>query len=323
MFMNQKFFALTIASIMSLNVLPVNAFRKTVQAEINFKSNVGKIEEPVAGGENDEWKGNYVYFGSYPQSSDGSGGYNIEPIKWRVLAPSNAAWDNSKTIEENGFAYNIGRASIDTDTTKGGRQNAPVGGDGILLYSYAALDAKQYHPTYNTGEEKNELCWGGDGGGSGKGCTLWAWLNGCKNNEVSVWGNASVPENPFIEKAFSGEELEAIMKTKVYSEDLYMNRTGATDCASSPRTSLTEDKIFVPSYNEMLNESYGFASTYSNSNTRSFGFSDYSDNLKSLPYSWHRSPGSNLNYANAAYLYSDGSVYDYNSVASLSALPPL
>ena len=26
-----------------------------------------------------------IYFGTYPQSSDGEGGYSDEPIKWRVL----------------------------------------------------------------------------------------------------------------------------------------------------------------------------------------------------------------------------------------------
>ena len=34
----------------------------------------------ISGGQADN-----IYFGTYQQSSDGSGGYNTDPIKWRVL----------------------------------------------------------------------------------------------------------------------------------------------------------------------------------------------------------------------------------------------
>ena len=30
-----------------------------------------------------------IYFGTYEQSSNGSGGYNTDPIKWRVLSNAN------------------------------------------------------------------------------------------------------------------------------------------------------------------------------------------------------------------------------------------
>ena len=312
--MNHKFLAVTMASIMSLNVFPVNVFRKTVHAEITFKSNVGKIAGPTPGGKDDQWDGNYVYFGNYPQTlksgaasdSKNIDDFEIEPIKWRVLDPSNAAWTGS-TPTDNGFAYNIGYVDVvnnPNDTTKGGRQNAPVGGNGILLYSDIALDAKQYNPTHNAVNELHELCWGGNGGGTGKGCALWAWLNGYGNG--SVWGGASVPGSPFLTNAFSDAEQNVIMPTKVYSEDLNSNR----GLASSARTSLTEDKIFLLSYNEMLNTSYGFTSASGNSNTRSFQLSDYSDNLKQYANSWLRSPGYYPYSAYAAYLYSVGYV-DY------------
>ena len=35
----------------------------------------------IGGGQADN-----IYFGTYQQSSDGSGGYNTDPVKWRVLA---------------------------------------------------------------------------------------------------------------------------------------------------------------------------------------------------------------------------------------------
>ena len=32
---------------------------------------------------------NSVWFGNYPQSSNEEGGFNVDPIKWRVLANAN------------------------------------------------------------------------------------------------------------------------------------------------------------------------------------------------------------------------------------------
>ncbi|MDE6492520.1 MAG: hypothetical protein K2L37_05180 [Lactobacillus sp.] len=301
--MNKKILAISMLSIITLNAFPVNIFKfKKETHAASFISNVSKIENPVAGGDNDNWSGNYIYFGNYPQSD--TSGSTKEPIRWRVLDKSNAQWKGS-TPTDNGFAYNIGSGS-----NKGGRQNAPVGGNGMLLYSDLALDAKQYHPTYNSGNEVNELCWSGNGGGSGKGCTLWAWLNGYGNE--SVWGGASVPASPFLTNAFTSAEQNVIMPTKVYSEDLLSDRNGATNYASSARTSLTQDKIFVPSHNEMSNTSYGFVSSTGSSNTRSFQFSGYSNNLKQDAYSWLRSPGLNPYSAFATLLISDGLVsYGY------------
>ncbi len=308
--MNKKFLAISMVSIITFNSFPLNIFKKTTHAA-SFISNVSKIENPVAGGDNDNWSGNYIYFGNYPQSD--TSGATKDPIRWRVLDTNNKAWTGS-TVQSNRFAYNIGFQTGVSDTTRGGRQNAPVGGNGILLYSDVALDAKQYHPTYNSGNEKNELCWGGNGGGSGKGCTLWAWLNGYGNE--SVWGGANVPDAPFLPNAFSDAEQNVIMPTKVYSEDLINNRNGATNRASSARTSLTEDKIFVPSYNEMLNTSYGFSTDWASSvNLRSFTFSNYSKNLSPKFFSsWLRSPGDYSIIAEATYVESTGILWiSYNS----------
>lgn len=337
--MNNKFFAVTMASIMSLNVFTTNVFMKTVQAETTFKSNVNKIEKPVTGGSNDEWSGSYIYFGRYPQTlksgkasnSKDPNDFEIEPIKWRVLDPRNRMWRGTSPTD-NSFAYELGYVTSDTDTNKGGRQNAPVGGNGILLYSDKSIDAKPYHPTYEGNNEVNTLCYGGNGGGSGKGSTIWAWLNGRDNTNVlekSSGVSSDVPTPSFIETAFTEAEQNAIMPTKVYSEDLYSDRTGATDTshkrASSPRTSLTEDKVFLPSYNEMLNDSYGFKDTRINSKTRSFNFSNYSNNLKESGYSssWLRSPG--LTYdALAAGLSSAGYVsYGYYVYRSVGVCPAL
>ena len=61
--------------------LPLNHFAVKSQFNTTWSSS-GTLANP--GGTNQ-----YIYFGSYPQSSNGSGGYLTEPIRWRILENSN------------------------------------------------------------------------------------------------------------------------------------------------------------------------------------------------------------------------------------------
>ena len=201
--MNKKILAISMVSIITLNAFPINIFKKTTHAA-SFVSNVSKIENPVPGGDNDNWSGNYIYFGHYPQSSSSSD----EPIRWRILDNDNIAWKGS-TIQENGFIYDTGLAESETDANKGGRQNAPVGGNGIFLLSDQNLDSKQYHPAATGHGEEDLLCWGAGEIGSGYGCTLWAWLNGYDNSKVL--SNFDVPNPSFLTTAFTNDEIKNIM----------------------------------------------------------------------------------------------------------------
>ncbi len=311
-FMHKKFLAISMISIITLNAFPVNIFKfKKETKASSFISNVSKIENPVAGGSGGNWSGNYIYFGNYPQSD--TSGATKDPIRWRILDTNNKAWTGSNersAAQANGFKYNIGSGD-----GKGGRQNAPIGGNGILLMSDINLDAKQYHPDYRHNNEEHKLCWGGNGGGSGKGCTLWAWLNGYNNS--NVLGDRTIPDLPFLTTAFTSDEQIAIMKTEVYSENLGEN------LANSDRTSLTQDKIFLLSYNEMLNQLYGFTNTCSNSNARIFGWSNYSNNSKQYTDSRLRSPGYlNDTLAYASLINSSGYVSPFNNVTFVYGILP-
>ena len=305
----KKIFVISLSLTALLNISFTNdvlKFQQKVYAENFVTNNISKIENPVLGGENDKWIGNYIYFGNYPQND--ILGKTKEPICWRILDNNNKVWDNSKSISENGFAYNTG-----CDNGKGARQNAPVGGNGILLISDKNLDVKQYHSIDHEDEELNKLCWGGNGGGSGKGCTLWAWLN--NYNNFNVFNNAVVPKASFLTNAFTNTEQTAIMNTKVYSEDLNDER----GLANSNRTSLTQDKIFIPSHNEMLNKSYGFAG-HRISNTLIFNWSDYANNFKIYCFSLLRSPGPT--YFTATYLHCFGLIfYDFYVCDAFGILP--
>ena len=57
--------------------LPLNHFASKEQLSTTWSAS-GTLANP--GGSNQ-----YLYFGRYPQSSNGAGGYNTDPIKWRIL----------------------------------------------------------------------------------------------------------------------------------------------------------------------------------------------------------------------------------------------
>ncbi len=233
------------------------------------------------------WVGNYIYYGNYPQSD--VTGNTKDPIKWRVLDNNNAKYIGSGSINQteletnNGFRFNVGYASSDTETGYGGRQNAPVAGNGILLMSDKILDCGMYHPDWKGTDNANKVCWSTSKDSSDKkGSVLWSWLNDKPSSEV--YNNREFKDynyytdgESFISKAFTGTEKDSIMDTMVYTEDLLNNRDGATSYSGSSVTTISQDKLFIPSYNEMLNTKYGFAGTYNCSNTRVLQNTAYSN----------------------------------------------
>ena len=257
------------------------------RAETTYvQSNILQITNPVEGGQNNNWTGNYIYYGNYPQ--DDATGSTKDPIKWRILDTNNAQYVGSGQINRteletnNGFRFNVGYPSSQTETGYGGRQNAPVGGNGVLLMSDKLLDCGMYHPDWY-GTAENNLCWSTSKDNSNKkGSVLWSWLNDKPSSEV--YNNREFKDynfykdgKSFISKAFTGAEKDGIMDTMVYTEDMKADRNGATSYSGSPLTTISQDKLFIPSYNEMLNTKYGFAGTYNCSNTRVLQNTAYSN----------------------------------------------
>ncbi|MBP5530182.1 MAG: hypothetical protein J6X80_09040, partial [Lachnospiraceae bacterium] len=73
-------FVSTFATMLPQMALTVNAKGTQKAIQLVNSGNTANIEGAQVSN---------VYFGTYPQSSDGNGGYNVEPIKWRVLSNSN------------------------------------------------------------------------------------------------------------------------------------------------------------------------------------------------------------------------------------------
>ncbi len=81
--MRKRIFTCVLALIMALTVIPSYAFaEETGQAAIQLVT--GGTAANITGGQ-----ASNIYFGTYQQSSNGDGGYNTEPIKWRVLSNEN------------------------------------------------------------------------------------------------------------------------------------------------------------------------------------------------------------------------------------------
>ena len=282
------------------------------RAETTYvQSNILQITNPVEGGQNNNWTGNYIYYGNYPQ--DDATGSTKDPIKWRILDTNNAQYVGSGQINRteletnNGFRFNVGYPSSQTETGYGGRQNAPVGGNGVLLMSDKLLDCGMYHPDWY-GTAENNLCWSTSKDNSNKkGSVLWSWLNDKPSSEV--YNNREFKDynfykdgKSFISKAFTGAEKDGIMDTMVYTEDMKADRNGATSYSGSPLTTISQDKLFIPSYNEMLNTKYGFSGTYGFSNTRVLQNTAYSNAKASTNVFKLRSRGTNNSFAKAAYV---------------------
>lgn len=145
------------------------------------------------------------------------------------------------------------------------------------------------------------------------------------NSEIRAWLN-----NEFYNKAFNTLQQEIILTTNVDNSAASTGySTNQYACAN------TNDKIFLPSYAEMLNTSYGFSSSTSSHISRERLTSDYSRATGAWMWTtagsqygngfwWLRSPISNrCNLARS--VNCDGSIYSTYSVpdTSLGVVPAL
>lgn len=140
-----------------------------------------------------------VWFGYYPQSSDGNGGFNNDPIKWRVLS---------------------------------------VDGNEALLLADKSLDGMPFNDTPSTSYKA--VTW--------ETCTVRSWLNGYGSKDNLA--GKDYTNNNFINKAFSKEEENAILEKLIKTGDNPEHKTdGGND---------TNDKLFLLSTQELINDLYGF-----------------------------------------------------------------
>lgn len=81
--MKKRLLSLFCALALCLGLLPSAAFAAGTDTGKAIQLADSETAANIGGGQADN-----LYFGTYQQSSDGNGGYNIDPIKWRVLSNS-------------------------------------------------------------------------------------------------------------------------------------------------------------------------------------------------------------------------------------------
>ena len=104
--MRKRILSILLTLCMVLSIAPTAAF-----AEGEGNTNTGKAIQ-IGTSQIEGGQASSVYFGNYQQSSDGNGGYNTDPIKWRVL--SNADGKLFLLADQNLDVkpYNTSRTSI-------------------------------------------------------------------------------------------------------------------------------------------------------------------------------------------------------------------
>lgn len=187
-----------------------------------------------------------------------------------------------------------------------------VNGNDAFLMADSALDVQRFHKDANRKNAEGTLDeviapWD-------KSC-IRSWLNGYNGgyNECNI----DYSNKNFFKTAFSTvSEQEAVMTTNLAATT---NPTFTTSTAGA-----TSDKVFLLTYEDVLNSNYGFSSSYAESSTRKKTYTAYvigtggaadssSITKKEVGkggYWWLRTPG---RYTNMAMLVKDdGSIYNDN-----------
>ncbi len=263
--------------------------------------------------------GEYILFGSYPQTIKSSSVsvdesttqtqgtltyYKGSDNEWyaKVVAdPSGSGYkfsNNSSVTEGEIYYFKVEQVRWRILTENYTDGNGTATGNALIL-----CDSIIQNMAYDDGENNNYA-----------------------NSDVRSWLN-----DQFYNIAFTELQKEIIQTTNV---DNSAYSTGYS--SNSYACSNTDDKIFLPSYREIVNSGYGFSSSYSTYDTaRRMTTSDYSRatgayTSTSAEYNgngfwWLRSPYSNYSsYARYVNYYGIVSYYDGNvSDTNLGVVPAL
>lgn len=161
-----------------------------------------------------------------------------------------------------------------------------VEGDDAFLVADKNLDAQKYNNTYV------DVTW--------ETSTIRSWLNGYgKGSNVCEMDYSS--EN-FLNRAFTASEQNAIKTSTVVNAD---NSRYGTEGGKD-----TLDKIFLLSYDEVMNPAYGFSSINGSDGARERANTAYTTAKAVKVIWWLRSPGFNLR--SALYVSGIGTVHTFS-----------
>lgn len=216
-------------------------------------------------GETDVTEWSYIYFGSYPQTEI-TGAALTSDITGAAYDSNGDAWVNDVKYRR------ISRANVNRTDNFGGAtyryfkwerikwRVLQDEGDDLFLMADEALDCKRYH------NQRGNVTW--------ETGMLRGWLN-----------------QTFYNEAFSGrEQADIIQQNVINEENPYTGIRGGNN---------TRDFVYLLSFDEAINESYGFCSSFPHSSmSRRFQASEYAYRMGTEVSEddgccmwWMRSPG--------------------------------
>lgn len=234
----------SIALAMGLVMTAVSVFGGNVTYSVAADEQV-LPKDPVYDAATDTTDWDYVYFGNYPQtelsgeavteaienaSYDMYGDAVVDGERYRRLNVTSAYYSNSMVVD--GFYDWTGKDYVYFKYEPVKWRVLDVEEDALFLMADSVLDCQRFAQNDNT------ISW--------EISAARKWLNGY---ESYAQGSMS-----FINMAFDAEEQAAIVTTTVEKSDNLLHGTGG----GKP----TEDKIFLMSIREMINEDYGFSSDF-------------------------------------------------------------
>ena len=225
---------------------------------LNIADPVIKEDDAMPGGKYTEWDA--VAFGHYPQTEilekepveNGNGGQSgleqggqeqsgqervIDPELYRMLEEKAGSAADEITLEDTAYVRENGRwFRCDPIIWR----VLDVSDGSALLLSDRILDSVPYNDEYR------DVCWEESG--------LRRWLNGFEPEDLTDAGRACYKNQSFLDRAFTEEELRAVIVSSVSNDNNYYFETV---CGPG-----THDRVFILGEEEVFSsekaEAYGF-----------------------------------------------------------------
>lgn len=169
----KRWIGVLLAACLVMALLPTAALATGTGKAIQLVS--GGVADNIGGGQADN-----VYFGTYQQSSDGSGDYNTDPVKWRVLSNANRQLFLLSDQNLEVFQYHTEQENVTWETSTmrswlngydatkntGGSSGTDYTGDNFLDTAFSANEqaAIAQTPVVNDDNKDDEI-YGTDGEG--------------------------------------------------------------------------------------------------------------------------------------------------------------
>lgn len=226
---SKKAAAWGLTAAMSLSLLSASGQPVVVKAEeMDAEKLAVTLSSPVIEAEKGHVVWDCVYFGNYWQNK-------------YIPQPGNRPEEGEDDVvhtDDDGTKYIVraDKSCYKYEPIKWRVLSVSEDGTDAFLLADKTLDGKAFHSNYSETVTANTVTW--------------------ENSDVRGWLNGT-----FMETAFSAEEQEAIVAAKVENLSYSSYYDGGTE-TSAKDGAPTEDRIYLPSLADMVNQEYGFINNF-------------------------------------------------------------